>query len=165
MPPISFLVILPEPISSPLYTCLESAEIISPLNFLATFTANALFPLAVGPRITIIFLLNSICSLLLFLPKQNYFYYIFYPVLSAYCLPFGRLKLSRFDRPVFGCFPKLSFLEFHSVHFFVFLFLDEAHRLQTFWRRQFWGGGRTREKKAYQTLFLQKIFSCLQTVS
>lgn len=56
MPFISAIVIFPVPISKPLYTCLESAEIISPLNFFAIFTARSLLPVAVGPRITKIFL-------------------------------------------------------------------------------------------------------------
>ena len=51
--PISFLVILLVPISSPLYICLESAEIISPFIFLAIFTAKLLLPVAVCPKITI----------------------------------------------------------------------------------------------------------------
>src|SRR3989344_7505770 len=62
---ISFLVILPAPISIPLYTCRESAEIISPWNFRASLTANALFPEAVAPAMTIIFAMElstiSIC--------------------------------------------------------------------------------------------------------
>jgi len=74
MPPISFWVIFPVPISMPLYICLESAEIISapfqskadPLraDFFAVcpepsrraiFTHKSDFPEAVGPRMTIIF--------------------------------------------------------------------------------------------------------------
>src|SRR3989344_1855165 len=45
---------LPVPILSPLYTCRESAEMISPPNRLATATANSDFPEAVGPTITTI---------------------------------------------------------------------------------------------------------------
>src|SRR3989344_3264111 len=52
MPRISFFVILPVPISRPLYTCRESAEIISPLNFFASLTPKALLPLAVEPTMT-----------------------------------------------------------------------------------------------------------------
>ena len=40
------------PISSPTYTCLESADISSPLNFFARFKATSVLPVAVGPRIT-----------------------------------------------------------------------------------------------------------------
>ena len=36
----------------PLYICIESAEIISPLNFFAHSTARAVLPDAVGPTIT-----------------------------------------------------------------------------------------------------------------
>lgn len=46
---------LPVPILSPLYTWRESAEIISPLYFFASLTANSLLPLAVGPITTTIF--------------------------------------------------------------------------------------------------------------
>src|SRR3989344_4395555 len=42
--------------SSPLYTCRESAEIISPPNLLAIRVAKSLLPVAVCPRIMIIFI-------------------------------------------------------------------------------------------------------------
>ena len=57
MPLASFLFTAPEPISSPLYIWRESAEIISPPNFFAKVMPKALFPLAVGPAIIIIFVL------------------------------------------------------------------------------------------------------------
>ena len=41
--------------SKPLYTCLESAEITSPLNFLARAIARPVLPEDVGPTTTIIF--------------------------------------------------------------------------------------------------------------
>jgi hypothetical protein len=41
--------------SSPLYTCRESAEITSPRIRRASLTAKALFPDAVGPTITMTF--------------------------------------------------------------------------------------------------------------
>lgn len=47
------------PISRFLYTCIESAEITSPLNFSHKSMASPVFPLAVGPHITTIFFLSS----------------------------------------------------------------------------------------------------------
>src|SRR3989344_6862722 len=54
IPDISFLVTFPVPMLSPLYTCRESAEMISPFSFCAKKTPSELLPDAVGPTIAII---------------------------------------------------------------------------------------------------------------
>lgn len=43
------------PISRPLYICLESTDIISPLSSCAKLTERAVFPDALGPAIAISF--------------------------------------------------------------------------------------------------------------
>ena len=65
MPSISCSVTLAEPISMYLYICIESAEIISPFNSLASFIESSVLPTAVGPPST-----NSFCFISLF-PLQT----------------------------------------------------------------------------------------------
>lgn len=55
MPERSSVVGFALPISSSLYICLESTEIISPLSAFAASTDNFVFPEALGPVIAIIF--------------------------------------------------------------------------------------------------------------
>ena len=65
--------------SKPLYICLESADIISPLKFDAICTAKFVFPVAVGPKITIsslfLFKFISICVFILIIYTRKYIFH------------------------------------------------------------------------------------------
>src|ERR1700741_161072 len=65
MPCCSSTVGLAVPISKPLYTVHESAQITSPFSFLASLIDSAVLPLAVSPTITTIGLITTALALVL----------------------------------------------------------------------------------------------------